>query len=52
MGVNIAQTDLDEINLSLAQSQFAKKNTQNHPELREVLTQNPTEKNSIKHNMN
>ena len=25
MGVNIAQTDLDEINLSLAQQQFAKK---------------------------
>ena len=43
MGVNIAQTDLDEINLSLAQSQFAKKEyAKAIPNYEKFLTQNPT----------
>lgn len=41
--INIAQTDLDEINLSLAQSQFAKKEYEKAiPNYEKFLTQNPT----------
>jgi outer membrane protein assembly factor BamD (BamD/ComL family) len=43
LGVNIAQTDLDEINLSLAQQQFAKKEyAKAIPNYEKFLTQNPT----------
>ncbi len=41
--VNISQTDLDEINLSLAQQQFAKKEyAKAIPNYEKFLTQNPT----------
>lgn len=43
MGVNVSQTDLDEINLSLAQSQYAKKEYQKAiPNYEKFLTQNPS----------
>lgn len=43
MGINVSQTDLDEINLSLAQSQYAKKEYQKAiPNYEKFLTQNPS----------
>ena len=43
LGVNISQNDLDEINLSIAQSQFAKKEyAKAIPNYEKFLTQNPT----------